>query len=196
MRKSLAIIGYLLSVGFNIPHLVGAYFIAESPIINTYFIWVSMLVIDFGILVLAINGKTYEAGIFSFIILILNLVYYWIGLPFPDSYGDWVSCLPGLCFSVIPARFVFFFSELISDLFQDSFKTDSEELEKLRPELDNVRRELDEARPALDSIRLYKGENITIGSTKATIHSCGRLVKAGSNRTESEKCICGELIEW
>ena len=203
MKKVLSIIGYLLSVGFNIPHLVGAYFLTGDVGISSTLIWLTMFVLDFGILVLAINDKDVHTQIFAWVIFVLNLIYYWSGIPFPDSYSDWVSCLPGLLFSSIPAFFVYYFSELIAEQFRGSFKDDRElidmfrvQIGELTVEIESNREVIDKYRATFESIAKIRGEKIAVSGVKATFCKCGSLIVAGSNKEASQKCNCGKTIDW
>ena len=204
MKRVLAIIGYILSVGFNIPHLVGAYFMAGESDLPHLLIWVTMFVLDFGILVLAINGREWETYIFACVIFLLNLLYYWGGIPFPNLWAEWVSCLPGLLFSAVPAFFVYYFSELISELFAPVYQDNSQKLDLIRYELgqfsltiDNNRDVIDIFRPILEANSRVVGKTIKVEGVKAEMCECGVFHTAGSNREGDRLCDnCGNTINW
>lgn len=197
-----------MGVGFNIPHMVQTYQLVDTKTdLPIYYVWVMVGVIDFAILVLAINeDKSKRLGsvptvTFAWVIFILNLYLYWIKPIEANVFStfefiEYVKLIPGLLYAAIPAYIIYYFSEMISDQFRDSFKTDREELEIIRNEIAVIRPDLEKFRPSFDSISIYKDEKITIGGSKAMICKCNRLVKAGSNRATSGVCSCGELIEW
>ena len=202
-KAIIAILGYILSVGFNIPHLVNIYILAGNTTMPEGYNWITMIVLDFGILVLALNNREHYATAFAWIIFVLNLYFYWYALPFPGEWSEWVATLPGLLFSIIPAFFISFFSELIAEIFREDFKSDRDQLKILRVEIGEFRVEIEDNRkiievyrPAFESISNFKGESISVSGVKAKVCKCSRLVKAGSNKQGSTVCECGNLIEW
>ena len=206
-KAIIAILGYILSVGFNIPHLVNIYILAGNTTMPEGYNWITMIVLDFGILVLALNNREHYATAFAWIIFVLNLYFYWYALPFPGEWSEWVATLPGLLFSIIPAFFISFFSELIAEIFREDFKSDRDQLASIRYILDdysllidNNRQTIDIYRPLLESISKIKGCSIVVKgeqSVKGKVCKCGVVHKAGSNKAANFNCDnCGELIEW
>lgn len=210
MKKMLSILGYLLSVGFNIPHLVATYkHLGTDAAMPEWYIYVIMGSFDLAVLILAILYKPDEdvkmdpGYVFAFILFILNIYLYWSPLPFPQSFVDIWQLIPGLCFSFVPAFLVFFCAGEISKQFKDFTKTDSEKLALVSIELKNVSfqlasvsSELGKYKKIVESFSKVKGAKITVNGVKSHVCKCDQLIVAGSNREGSQVCECGNLISW
>lgn len=213
--KTRAIIGYVFGVLWNLPHIVATYQIIDTITgLPVYYIWFMVGVIDYTILILAMRRdremevSITSSGVFSIIVFLLNLFLYWIEPINSGAFLDFglanISTLfIKLVFAAVPAFIIFYYSEMIADLFPESSKTDRAELEmvrvqigNLRVDLENNRKTIDIYKPAFESISAFKGESINISGVKAKVCECSRLVKAGSNKQGSLICECGELIEW
>lgn len=206
MKKLLSILGYLLSVGFNIPHLVATYnHLGTDAAMPSWYVYIIMGSFDLAVLILAILYKPEEdvkidpGYVFAFILFILNLYLYWSPLSFPYSAGEVWGLVPGLCFSFVPAFLVYFCAGEISNQFKELNKSDRErlnELELISHQLELDRLELDQVRQVLAFNSLFIGEKLQVDGVKARIHTCGRVVVAGSNREKKRQCECGETINW
>ena len=157
------ITGYLLAVGFNLPHLVEAYTQTGVANLPAWYPWIMFIVVDLGILILALKDKTSGAMTFAVLVFILNLFVFWKVSPVPDGVYNVghkaLYYIPGFLISAIPAFFVFWFSELIAKEAIDAEERDNtqealwNELEAARNEAETTRNKLAKQRKELEHLR-------------------------------------------
>ncbi len=79
-----------------------------------------LISIDVGAVIFAAHGHKSASAIFSFLIGVLNLYFFWTPLTFPGwSFSlDWLPFLPGLLYAGLLAFCLYFFTELFVGYFQ------------------------------------------------------------------------------
>lgn len=150
----LPIVGYVFAVGFNLPHMVEAYHRTGLDLLPAWYPWVMFLIVDFGILILALKNHTWGALIFACMVFMMTLYVFWEKSPIPDDpyWPGFIYFMPGLFISSIPGFFVFYLSELISrDVFD--METRDLQLEQYRTEAETSRKELALLRTETETMR-------------------------------------------
>lgn len=205
------VIGIILAVTWNIPHLVSVYADTIGVDANIYH-YAMMVIIEFSVLVFALKKYEYAATTFAIIIFFLNLYFYFDFNQSPIRWEWdylWFS-FSRVLFSAIPAYLIAYYSQMFANTFTGAWKDDRERLEENRVELDKIskkletvsnelekdKEELAELRGKIASFKQLKGSVLRVDGVKSEICECDRLVIAGSNREGSRVCSCGKLIEW
>lgn len=210
-RKVISIIGYVFGLAFNVPHIVAAYQMIDTTTgLSKYYIIGMVCVIDFTILVLAINeDKEKRLGsvptvTFAWIVFFINLYLYWID-PIQAgifnnlwNLGNISTLFIKLIFAALPAYIIYYYSEMIAEVFKDFTKSDKDRLNEL--ESISSQLELDSSRlDVISSVLAFNSEIlgiIRVDGKKSELCGCGRLIVSGSNREKERVCECGNLIKW
>lgn len=115
------IAGFILAVGFNLPHMVSVYEEVSSTGLPEWYAWGMMIVIEFGVLVLAVNNRPWAAQGFAWLIFAINLYHYLAG----HEFLRWET-IAGVLFSSVPAFFIWYFADLFSDMIMERKKKERE----------------------------------------------------------------------
>ena len=175
------------SMIFTVKHSVLLYFqttgLGDPGLMDYFLTGLAIAVLDGSIIVLAAHGQKKASQVFSFVIFLMNLLYFWNGQKLGFDPKTLMTLAPGLLWSLCYAYIIYYYGELFIDLQKKVDKSEAKnlelstlrntngklniELEKLKGELERmkgaaeneerntegIRKELEEARKKLEELK-------------------------------------------